>query len=107
MKRIALSMVAGLGLLALVPTAAMAHTDVSLGLNLGGGYYAPEPTYVAPAPVYYEPAPVYYGPRVVYREDYDDGDYNYRREVEEHYRRHNEWVRNHPWEGGRIEHPRW
>ncbi len=53
---------AGLALLALVPTAAMAHTDISIGLNLGGGYYEPAPVYVAPPPpVYYRPAaPAYY-----------------------------------------------
>lgn len=101
MKRnIAMSMVAGMGLLALVPTMAMAHTDLSVGVNLGG------PAYVEPAPVVeYRPAPTYYAPTVVYRDyDYDRG---YDRMLAEHYRRHNEWVRSHPWEGGRIEHPRW
>jgi hypothetical protein len=104
-RRIALSMVAGMGLLALVPTMAMAHTDLSLGVNLGG------PAYIAPAPVVeYRPAPTYYGPTVVYR-DYDDDDRyrgsDYDRMMAEHYRRHNEWVREHPWQGGHIEHPRW
>ena len=55
MKRIVLSIIAGVGLLALVPTAALAHTDVSIGFGLPG------PVYAAPAPVYYGPTPVYYG----------------------------------------------
>ena len=45
----------------------MAHTDVSIGLNLGGDY-APQPVYAAPEPVYYNQSPVY-GPNVVYRDD--------------------------------------
>ncbi len=61
-----LKIAAGLALLSLIPTAAMAHTDVSIGLNLGGGYYRPAPVYVAPAPVYVAPAPVYVPPPVVY-----------------------------------------
>ena len=74
MKRTVLSIIAGVGLLALVPTAAMAHTDVSIGLNLGG--YAPEP-------VYYDPPPVYYAPPVVY------GGYGYDHDGW----RHREWER--------------
>jgi hypothetical protein len=61
MKRTALSIIAGVGLLALVPTAALAHTDVSIGFGV------PAPVYAEPAPVYYgTPAPAYYGPTVVY-----------------------------------------
>lgn len=61
----------GLALLTLAPTAAFAHTDVFLGLNLGGlstPVYAPPPAVVySPPPVYYAPAPrVYYAPRRVY-----------------------------------------
>lgn len=98
MKRnIALSMVAGMGLLALVPTMAMAHTDLSVGVELG----QPPPVVVAPgAVVEYREVP-----RVDhYRYRHDD---DYRRMMDEHYRRHNEWVRSHPGEGGHIEHPRW
>lgn len=92
MNRIALSMVAGLGLLALVPTAAMAHTDVSIGLNLGGGY-APQPVYAAPEPVYYNQGPVYYGPNVVYR-GYDHRGWHEHRRWEEH-----RWHEDHGWHG--------
>jgi hypothetical protein len=99
MKRIALSLAAGLGLLALVPTAAMAHTDLSVGLNLGGGYYAPQPTYVetyvAPPPVYYRAEP-----------DYDGyGRESYLRERDRHYRMHNDWVRHHPGQGAHYAEP--
>jgi hypothetical protein len=93
MKRsIALSVAAGMGLLALVPTMAMAHTDVSVGVNVG------QPGYVEPVPV------VEY--REVDRHRYRHDD-NYRRMMDQHYRQHNEWVRNHPGEGGRIERPPW
>ena len=85
MKRNLLKIVAGVGLLALIPTAAMAHSDISIGLNLGGGYYAPAPVYAAPAPVYYGPAPSpYYAPTVVYGEGYHDGDRWRHRQWEEH-----------------------
>ncbi|HZR36207.1 MAG TPA: PXPV repeat protein [Nevskia sp.] len=85
MKRTVLSLIAGAGLLALVPTAALAHTDVSIGLNLGG--YAPAPVYAEPAPVYYAPpAPVYYGP--VYRDDW-------------------RWREHREWEHRRWEEHRW
>lgn len=90
MKRKVLKFVAAAGLLALIPTAAMAHTDVSIGLNLGdGGYYAPAPVYAAAAPVYYGPAP-YYGPRAFY--GYHDGDGWRRHEWEEH-----RWHEEHEW----------
>ncbi|GAC1628987.1 MAG: hypothetical protein NVS9B10_19570 [Nevskia sp.] len=65
-----LTVAAGLAFLALVPTVAMAHTDVTFGINLGGGYYEPAPVYVAPPPpAYYYgyEAPVrYYSPEVRY-----------------------------------------
>jgi len=95
MKRTVYSLMAGVGLLALVPAAAMAHTDVSIGLNLGG--YAPAPVYAEPAPVYYAPPPpVYYGPTVIYPGD----DWRWRRhEWEEH-----RWHEDHEWHGGRRWH---
>ena len=83
MKRNLLKIVAGVGLLALIPTAAMAHSDISVGVNLGGGY--------APAPVYADPAPVYYGPApVVYGYGYHDGWRH--REWQEH-----RWHEDHGW----------
>lgn len=61
-----------LALAMIVPIAASAHTQVFLGINLGG-LVAPPPVEVYSAPAYYPP-PVYYtrsayyGPRVIYRE---------------------------------------
>ncbi|MDB5987149.1 MAG: hypothetical protein JWR16_2202 [Nevskia sp.] len=65
-----------LGVVAAVamPVAAFAHTNLSIGLGLGGPVYAPPPAvvYEQPAPVYVEPPVVYeqpayvYGPPVVY-----------------------------------------
>lgn len=84
--RRALLPVAGLALLALVPSAAFAHASVTLGVNLGG-YYAPPPRiYYAPAPrVYYEPRRVYYySPYPAHYEHYE-----HHREWREHERR--EW----------------
>jgi hypothetical protein len=95
MKRTVLSIIAGVGLLALVPTAAMAHTDVSIGLNLGAPapvYAEPAPVYTEPAPVYYyNPAPAYYAPGVAYR---DDDWYRWHRhhEWQEH-----RWHEEHRW----------
>ena len=77
MKRTALKIIAGLGLLVMVPTVAMAHTNLSIGVDLGGGYYepayavAPSVVYEASAPVYYGPS--YYGPGVVYEHSYGYG----------------------------------
>ncbi|MDR3415139.1 MAG: hypothetical protein P4L83_03040 [Nevskia sp.] len=94
MKSTVLKIVAGVGLLALIPTAAMAHSDISIGLNLGGGY-VPAPVYAAPAPAYYGPAPtVVYG----YGDDWR------RREWEEQRWRHHEWEEHrwhedHGWHG--------
>ena len=83
MKRNVLKIAAAVGLLALIPAAAMAHADVAIGVNLGGGYYAP-------APVYAAPAPVYYGPTVVYGYGYHDGWRH--RQWEEH-----RWHEEHEW----------
>lgn len=94
MKRTVLSIIAGVGLLALVPTAAMAHTDVSIGLNLG----APAPVYAEPAPVYYGPAPAYYGPTVVY---HDEDWYRWHRHHEWEQQR---WHEEHGWRGERWHH---
>ena len=68
---------AGLAALAFTAIPAQAHTDVSIGVGLGGPYYYEEPYYAPPPrvvyeePVYYEPERVYYGhrycpPRQVY-----------------------------------------
>lgn len=90
MKRNLLKIVAGVGLLALIPTAAMAHSDISVGVNLGGGY-VPAPIYAAPAPVYYGPAPVAYG--YGYGYGYHDGWRH--REWQEH-----RWHEDHGWRDG-------
>jgi hypothetical protein len=82
-KKIALI---ALSVCALGPASAFAHTDVSIGVNLGG--YAP--MYEAPEPVYVTP-PIYYGPTVIYR----NHDW-YDREYEEHQWRRHEW-REHHW----------
>ena len=96
LTRTKLLMVAGLSLAALTPTIASAHSNLSIGVNLGGYGYAPAPVYVAPQPVYVEPEPtvvyeqapaVVYGPTVVYSQPYWDG-YRWCR-GDEH--RHHEW----------------
>jgi len=62
-RRRILSLTAALSLLLLAPSAAFAHTDVFLGLNLGG---LSTPRYAPPPTVVYTPPPrVYYAPRVV------------------------------------------
>jgi len=43
---------------AAMPVAAFAHTELSIGLGLGGPVYSPPP----PAVVYEQPAPVYAAP---------------------------------------------
>lgn len=79
MKPAVRNLLLGAGLLA-APAAALAHTDVYLGIGLDGGYYAPPPpVYYAPPP----PPPVYYGPTVIYT----DEDWRWRH-------RHREW---HDW----------
>lgn len=93
---------AGLALTALVPGVALAHTDVSIGLNLGGGYYAPAPVYVAPPPprVYYSPAPVYYGPAPAYYESGVRIDGYYGGRWRHEHRHHRDWDRDRDWDRG-------
>jgi hypothetical protein len=63
MKRIILSTLSGLALLALVPATAQARVNVNLDLGM--------PLYVEPSRQYYAPPPpVYYGPAVIYHDDY-------------------------------------
>ena len=83
---------AGLVAASLMPLAASAHTDLSIGLGFGLPVYGPPaPVYYAPPPPpvygYYDngygygppvgyygpPRPVYYGPNVVYREGWGHG----------------------------------
>lgn len=89
MKTTTLKIFTGLALLVLAPTAALAHSNVSVNIGLGGGYYyPPEAVYVAPAPVYYETGPVYYGgPTAVYEYRYPQYRWGYR---VEHHRWHDE-----------------
>ena len=103
LTRTKLMIASSLTMAALIPGLASAHTDVSIGLNLGAVapvYAEPAPVvyeraptvvYEQPAPVVYEtaptvvytaPAPVYYGGTVVYGRPY--------------YHRHGYW------EGGRY-----
>jgi len=66
----------GIAVAAVMPAAAFAHTNLSIGVGLGGPVYAPPPAvvYAPPPPVYVAPPPVYeyetpayvYGPPVVY-----------------------------------------
>jgi hypothetical protein len=96
MKRTALSIIAGVGLLALVPTAALAHTDVSIGFGV------PAPVYAEPAPVYYgAPAPAYYGPTVVYGGYGGYGGYGWdrwhHREWEQRRWEEHRWHEDHGW----------
>ena len=114
MKHTALKFLAGLGILALIPTVAMAHTDVSIGLGLGG-YYAPEYAYEAPPPVYCEQPVRYYGDRVAYGYRDEDRhewrhDHGYRHEyrADDHWNRDNGYRHNnrddqrgHGWQGHR------
>jgi len=58
MKRTILGVVLGAAALA-ASSAAFAHVDVALGVNLPGAVYAPaQPVYVAPPPAAYAPPPV-------------------------------------------------
>ncbi|HWY24376.1 MAG TPA: hypothetical protein VNX47_05620 [Nevskia sp.] len=92
MKPALRNLLLGAGLLAL-PAAALAHTDVYLGVGLDGGYYAPPP-------VYYAPPPVYYGPPVVYPDedwrwrhhhhDWDEGRWHGEREWHHHHHHHDD-----------------
>jgi hypothetical protein len=61
MKRVILSTISGLALLALVPATAQARVNVNLDLGI--------PLYVEPSERYYAPPPpVYYGPSVIYED---------------------------------------
>lgn len=70
-----ISLLAGsaLVLAMMIPVTASAHTQVFLGINLGGLFAPPRvevyraQAYYAPPRVYYS-RPTYYGPRVVYSE---------------------------------------
>jgi hypothetical protein len=94
LTRTKLMIASGLTVAALIPGLASAHTDLSIGLNLGAVapvYTAPAPVafgpaptvvYQQPAPVVYEasptvvytaPAPVFYGGAVVYGHPYHRG----------------------------------
>lgn len=68
MKCNAVSLMAGMLLLA--PVSMVARADIHIGIGL-----VPPPLYYGPPPVYYSPPPpVYYGPGVVYgRGDWDYG----------------------------------
>src|SRR5690349_11646305 len=67
LRRILLGAMAGLGALALVPTAAEAH---GYWYGPGPGFYRPPPPRYwrppPPPPVYYRPPPAYYGPPPAY-----------------------------------------
>jgi hypothetical protein len=87
----------GLGLItvAAMPLAASAHTDLSIGIGIGG-YYAPPPPRVyyyepevveyrhGPPAYYYSPPRRVYGPRVVYRDYYYDRSPRYRHRHRHH-----------------------
>ena len=77
---------AGLALMAALPTAASAHTDVWVGIGLPAPVVDFGPAY------YYDPPPrYYYGPRAVYYRDWDD-DWRWRHhEWREHEGREHEW----------------
>lgn len=92
LTRTKLLMFVGLSVAALMPTMASAHSNLSIGVNLGGYapvYAEPRPVYIEPAPAaVYEQAPaVVYGPTVLYGRPYWDG-YRWCRGDE---RRHREW----------------
>lgn len=81
----------GAGLLAL-PAAALAHTDVYLGIGLDGGYAPPPAVYYVPPP----PPPVYYGPTVVYpaadwRWHHRHDDWRWRERRWHHHHHHRDW----------------
>jgi hypothetical protein len=94
MKRTVLGIIAGVGLLALVPTAALAHTDVSIGIGIPG------PVYAEPAPAYYGAAPVYAPTPVYYGGYHDDGWYRWHHREWEHRRwEEQRWHEEHGWHG--------
>ncbi len=89
MKHMKRSALLGLGLLALLPLAASAHTDVQIGIGIPLEGYAPPPVYYAPPPVVYAPPPVVYG--------YPDGDWRW------HHHHHEDWDEGR-WHGEREWH---
>ena len=94
MTRIARSALFGLGLMALLPAVALAHTDFYVGIGVDPAYgYAPPPP-----PVVYAPQPTYYGPPVVYGyQPYGYQPYGWHRDGwREHEWREHEW-REHEW----------
>lgn len=92
MNRIIAGVVLGVSALA-ATTAASAHVDVALGVEVPGIAYAPPaPEYVAPPPpVAYAPPP----PPVMMAYRSDD-DWRARQQWREHERREHEW-REHEW----------
>lgn len=93
MKRTILGVVLGAAALA-ASSAAFAHVDVALGVNLPGAAYVPaQPAYVAAPPAAYAPAPV----AVDWRGDDDWRAREWRRhewrerEWREHERREHQW----------------
>jgi hypothetical protein len=69
MKRIVTRVLVAVGLAAGACGVAQAHTDLNIGLSLGGPVYSrPAPVYAAPQPVYYGDSGWNYG---YYHRDYD------------------------------------
>ncbi|MEM5326016.1 hypothetical protein VSR34_05330 [Paraburkholderia sp. JHI2823] len=99
MKRTILGVVLGAAALA-ASSAAFAHVDVALGVEVPGVAYAPaQPVYVAPPPAEYAPPPV----AVAWRGDDDWRAREWReREWREHERREHQW-RERAWR----DHDRW
>ena len=99
MKRTILGVVLGAAALA-ASTAAFAHVDVALRVEVPGVAYAPaQPVYVAPPPAEYAPPPV----AVAWRGDDDWRAREWReREWREHERREHQW-REREWR----DHDRW
>jgi hypothetical protein len=89
MKRTILGLVVGVAALG-ASTAAMAHVDVALGVEVPGAAYAPvQPAYDAPPPVAYAPPPA---ATLAWRGDDDWREHRWR----EHERREHQW-REHEW----------
>jgi hypothetical protein len=99
MKKTILGVVLGAAALA-ASTAAFAHVDVALGVDVPGPVYAPvQPAYDAPPPVAYAPPPA----AMAWRGDDDWRERRWR----EHERREQQW-REHEWhEHEWHDHGRW